>query len=508
MVKAAGQKILLVGEARICQQVVYVLDFPNYDMAEKLTTENYEQYRDHQIYVCEFKRKSRDLVARELVKTVQGIQYLDDICRTIDKEYTANRRRHKRETRQNRKQEPRVRQSPFGLIRQQIVNFRQGFGPKSLYRVALFPAIHAAKHRHYDKVKGHHLKYLRFLKPSELFLYVLYAQPNPQIQCTVLETDLYVDRFAQLDGCCGVKIPLGNLHYDGELDEIYHSTYARIIKLSSLNRSYCLCNFTNSWCPGYCHQAATLPAKTFVTPSVPQNLTISFDRACNLSCKSCRNRPYYVDQAASQFIDTTTNKLLRSEYLEQTQNLVMAGMGEVFYSPHYRQLLTSGIKRNKIMIFTNGTLLNEDNWRLVANQYKTISVMVSIDAATPETYQKLRGGNFAALMQNLKMLGDLRRQGKIQWLCFNYVVQRDNFREMPAFIELGRAIGVDSIQFQHMCNMGNLTQKEFQERSLIIERQYFTRELWELLQDPIFQDPIVNLSDLQRYIELSKKHYC
>ncbi len=59
---ATQQKTLFVGNERICKQVAYVLDVQDYAFAEKLTKQNLNQYRDCQIYVCDFKRKSRKFV--------------------------------------------------------------------------------------------------------------------------------------------------------------------------------------------------------------------------------------------------------------------------------------------------------------------------------------------------------------------------------------------------------------------------------------------------------------
>lgn len=492
------QKTLFVGDAWICRQVAYVLDVQDYALADQLTAENYPQFRDHQIYVCAFKRQSRGLVARELKQTKPTIQYLDDICRMIDQEYAAARRRHRREKPTTRPQlGTRVQ---LGL-RAQLRTVRN-----RLLRVRCWSIMRAAKHGQSLPVKKSRLSDLRFLKPSELFLYVLHAQPNPHIHCVLLETEMTVGQGGDIFGCCSVPVHFGNLLRDGELDEIYHSTYARIIKLSSLNRSYCLCDL-NGWCLQYHKDESVLPTAQFTTPQYPQNLVMGYDQTCNLCCPSCRNQHYVMSEATRHCTNECVTKLLRSGYLEQTPTLVTAGMGEVFYSPSYRQLLDTDLPRKNISILSNGTLFNAANWRWLKGKAENIDVTISVDAATPETYQKLRGSNFDHLMQNLQMLADLRRQNQIRSFNLHFVVQRDNFREMPAFVELGRRLGVDSVQFLRMRNFGNLAPQIFAERCLIIDDTYLDRELWDILQDPIFRDPIVNLRGLQRYIDASESRY-
>ena len=214
-----------------------------------------------------------------------------------------------------------------------------------------------------------------------------------------------------------------------------------------------------------------------------------------------------MDDIARSQKTVIVDKLLRSGYLEQAQMLVVASMGEVFYSPYYRQLITTNLQRQQVKIKSNGTLFNEDNWQLLENKYKIIDAEISVDAATAETYQKLRGADFNNLMRNLKMLADLHRQKQIREFNLSFVVQRENFHEMPAFVKLGRMLGADCINFQRMNNFGNQTEQEFLERCLIIDNKYLDYELWCVLQDPIFKDSIVDLRGLQRYIDASERRY-
>ena len=71
------QKLLLVGEPRICPQVAYIMDWQNFEQVEQLT--DVEKYRDYKIVVCAFKKKSKRLI-KVKDKTLEII-YFDDICR-------------------------------------------------------------------------------------------------------------------------------------------------------------------------------------------------------------------------------------------------------------------------------------------------------------------------------------------------------------------------------------------------------------------------------------------
>ena len=221
--------------------------------------------------------------------------------------------------------------------------------------------------------------------------------------------------------------------------------------------------------------------------------------------KSSKER--YEKGVVKKKLEIISDNILASGYLEKTQELIIAGQGEVFYSPYYRKLIDGKLKRKYIHILSNGTLFNKENWNLIKDKYETIDVMISVDAATAETYKNLRGGNFNILMNNLRMISELHKQGKIRCWNLNYVVQRDNFREMPSFVRLAKSLGVDSIGFQKMLNFRNLSEKEYLEKSLVIDDEYLNYELYQVLQDPIFQDPIVDLRGFKRYILASNSRY-
>ncbi len=57
ILKVMEQKILLVGDARICPQVAYVMDWQNYEQVDRLTDVN--KYADYKIVICAFKRHRR-----------------------------------------------------------------------------------------------------------------------------------------------------------------------------------------------------------------------------------------------------------------------------------------------------------------------------------------------------------------------------------------------------------------------------------------------------------------
>ncbi|GEM_PF-1879447 len=551
------RKVLLVGAERNCRSIGFVLDFKNYELIERLTIKNYSKYKDYQIYVCELKKKSKTLIQHRVLKGNLSIQYLDDICRMIDEDYTAKHEKTKLAvvqqptTLETNTVIPKVKElspqekRPLLIVR--IIRgmrhplraawhvvlrlklhvkhfiksikknvFEINFRTKEWFKITKYNLKRSYQqkrtkynvlHYKYKKIDLNYRNYLCGLLPSELLLYVMRAPVNLQICCTRLEEGFDVKKDGFLYACTNTIVPFGNLLTDVSVDAIYNSYYARIVKLSSINRSYCLCDICG-WCIGYCLNKTSCIQSNWQIDENPKRITLSFDDSCNLACKSCRNGFCRIDDATHQRMTMITNKLLESGVLDNVEHLDIAGQGEVFYSPHYRQLLMTNLQRKQIYIKSNGILLNKNNWQLIANKYSEITIEISVDAASAETYENLRcGGKFDILMENLKMISKLRQQNQI--ICFNlmFLVQRCNFREMPIFVELGRKLRVDHIQFQRLTNWGNFKQEEYLKQCLIIDNKFLDYELWSILQNPIFQDPIVDLRRLRRYIDASNEKY-
>ena len=201
------------------------------------------------------------------------------------------------------------------------------------------------------------------------------------IECTSLETKCFTDFNGFIWGCCPswIKIPFGSLICDKNL---YNSYKSNIIKLSSLNRTYCFCDFNK--CKFGHPKADSKKTKILKLKNYPEEIIVAIDKACNLKCLSCRK---CYNTKSSKKAESIAQKLVDTNWLKKSK-IVMAGQGEVFLSPVYRNLLFNEIKSKEIRLFTNGTLFNKKNWEQVSKKYKEIYVSISIDAATKETYQK------------------------------------------------------------------------------------------------------------------------
>ena len=124
-----------------------------------------------------------------------------------------------------------------------------------------------------------------------------------------------------------------------------------------------------------------------------------------------------------------------------------------------KEVMSSAIDANIMDMFlgTNGVLLTEDvaNF-LVDNEIARIEI--SLDAATPETYTKVRGKNeLARIEANIRQLLDIKRQrnAKLPVVRLTFCVQEINSHERGDFLNKWKDL-VDYVDFQLMIDHGDI----------------------------------------------------
>ncbi|QUJ68500.1 SPASM domain-containing protein [Photobacterium sp. GJ3] len=129
--------------------------------------------------------------------------------------------------------------------------------------------------------------------------------------------------------------------------------------------------------------------------SPPTRLYLGMDPSCNLQCPSCRNELYMEEQGSKRLDTIYTN--LRSitpgiEFLE------FDGAGDVFASRWYQKFLhqfpaDDFPNLKMVTLRSNGILWTEKNWYRIHPYLRSLVVnaCISVDAATAETYVKVRG---------------------------------------------------------------------------------------------------------------------
>jgi glycosyltransferase involved in cell wall biosynthesis/MoaA/NifB/PqqE/SkfB family radical SAM enzyme len=239
--------------------------------------------------------------------------------------------------------------------------------------------------------------------------------------------------------------------------------------------------------------------------SGPKLLNCSYDPSCNLQCPTCRTEKVVFSGPAAKPIELLQERLLDA-FLEGLDWLYVTGSGDPIGSPTFHHLLKTRDLNSfagKIHLHTNAQLLTPERWEsLRPNVERVRTIEVSIDAATSETYRWNRPpGSWNRLVENMEFLASLRRSGHLDVLRISYVVQANNWREMPQFVEWGKRWAADEVLFARLTNWGTFTEEEFRDRAVHLPNHPDHGVFVEHLGDPIFHSAPVRVGNLNDLLE-------
>jgi uncharacterized Fe-S cluster-containing radical SAM superfamily protein len=301
--------------------------------------------------------------------------------------------------------------------------------------------------------------------------------------CALPFGDFEVSSNGDVHICCPNHLPrtIGNVFGGGTGEEIINSEAAKQVRRSIIEGKFTHCDWMK--CPAI--QGERLPQRARIADARlkafiekgdgeidgPQDVRLSHDPTCNLWCPSCRKEKIVAKGEQFTRIMEITDRVVRP-LLKTAKTVMMNGYGDIFSSRSCRRILESVNEDEhrdlRLIFITNGVLLTESEWAKFPNIHRNVgTIRVSIDAATKETYDKVRlGGDFERLRQNLEFIAGLRREGVIEKFMISFVVQRENFREMEAFHAWGMELGCDHIVFECLMDWNTFAPTEFRRNAV------------------------------------------
>lgn len=317
-------------------------------------------------------------------------------------------------------------------------------------------------------------------------------------------------------GCCPAMLntPLGDLRYMG-IREAWNSPAAQAVRASILDGSFRFCDGERCGLikDGTLSRVETMlepehrrivREQVLTFPEGPRTINMAHDRTCNLACPSCRPATIALSGMAFRAAERIQENLL-GEGLAGADRIIITGSGDPFASRLFLGFLRSFKPETqpglKIQISTNGVLLTPAMWESICHEAVDM-IDVSIDAATAPTYALNRGGNFERLVENLRFMGGLLRDGKIRSFQIHFVVQANNYHEMPAFVALGREAGVSRTNFKELQDWSTYAPGEYQRRAVHLPGHPEHAAFLEVLRDPALHAPDVSLFDMGDLVTL------
>jgi len=176
---------------------------------------------------------------------------------------------------------------------------------------------------------------------------------------------------------------------------------------------------------------------------------------CNLRCTHCYQEEYSgANELGLDGLKSIADEIIRtlSKWNKRGDIAITGGetllKREMFPLIHY---LESADEIASLDILSNGTLINESVVEQIRGLKKLRCVQVSLEGASPETNDAIRGkGTFHKVVKGIRLL----RSGGIN-VNIMFTLQRRNVEDIPSLIDLAIAEGISSLTIERLVPTGS-----------------------------------------------------
>jgi len=182
----------------------------------------------------------------------------------------------------------------------------------------------------------------------------------------------------------------------------------------------------------------------------PVCLYLEVSNQCNLACKTCPITYGKVEAPAALSLQQVQHLVSQFSTVKQ---VVLHGIGEPLLNRELSEIISWLKGRGIYVLFnTNGTLINK-RWREALVQSGVDEIRLSLDAATPETFARVRGRPmFNVIMRNIKALLALKAEhgSAVPLVSLWLTGLRETLNELCSFIRLAYSLGIDRVYLQRL----------------------------------------------------------
>lgn len=312
------------------------------------------------------------------------------------------------------------------------------------------------------------------------------------LKCAIPFEKAYIYSQGYVFNCCPAFMQqcLGNI-FEQDIDKIWNGEKARKIRQSILDGKFEYCSLDN------CIFNLDKDEKFLFDYSLyqsdiaplPKHFELNIDRCCNAKCVMCRDKKEYESEEVKKFESIIDSKII--PMLKNAETVYLNGSGEIFASNLCKNLvkkISNTYPKIKFKIITNGILATDENINKLGLKGRLKTVEISIHAATKETYDKIvRGGDFDAVMKNLKNIAKMKRDGEIEYVQATFVVSSINYKEMIDFQKMVNDLDV-ATSFWEYRKYGNAEMDKHYEDFAVFEPYHPEyAEFLKIVQNDIFK---------------------
>lgn len=180
----------------------------------------------------------------------------------------------------------------------------------------------------------------------------------------------------------------------------------------------------------------------------PKEIELEVTSRCNLRCVQC-SQSWTPDDQKKDIPDNILDAMRPA--LAECESISLHGIGEPLLADNFWEIIDAINPKANISFHSNMTIMNEEiAEKLTDGRVKLIDI--SMDAATEETYRKIRGASFDRVINNIKCLVKKKKEKKSEYpeLRMNMTLMRENIEELPEFVQLSSDLDVNSVHVWRM----------------------------------------------------------
>jgi MoaA/NifB/PqqE/SkfB family radical SAM enzyme len=188
--------------------------------------------------------------------------------------------------------------------------------------------------------------------------------------------------------------------------------------------------------------------------SRPYIFNIDLIGICNMAppCRMCFN---WKDGKSPRYHKGLTVEDIKrfGEHLQLAHEVINCGIGEPFLNRDLVPIVSLFHEWGKCFGFnSNGLALDRAMTERLVPYFEILSIVFSLDAATAETYAKVRGRHFERVVENIANYCARRREiepdGFASKTGIVFMPMRCNRHETADFVRLGARLGVDVVELR------------------------------------------------------------
>ncbi|MDP8230014.1 MAG: glycosyltransferase [Candidatus Gorgyraea atricola] len=192
-----------------------------------------------------------------------------------------------------------------------------------------------------------------------------------------------------------------------------------------------------------------------VVRSYPEEITIATTTRCNMNppCVMCEKNLRTKEMEYD--IDVDVLERIKPIFRHADRIYLHCG-GEPLMTEKTFYIIDSVSPPTKIIFNTNGALFTEEKIRYMVDSEVVDIISFSLDAATEQTYRRIRSADFNKIINNIKTLiayRNLKNKDKPllrPLVLLNFCIFKQNVMDVPDYVMLAHKLGADGIDFSHL----------------------------------------------------------